>query len=102
MNIYVSNLSSLVGNDELKQIFSVFGDVKSAEISNDLFTGESRGFGYVEMDNEDAAQKAIDGLNKSTLHELTISVEPAKPKQVHLGSYKVGNGRVDAYRFKKN
>ena len=102
MTIYISNLSTAVGEEKLKQLFSVYGEVKSAEIVDDAFTGESRGFGYVEMEDSVAAQQAIEALNKSELDTRIILVEEAKPKLVQQGSYKVGNGPIEAYRFRKN
>lgn len=101
MNIYISNLRSAIGNDELAQLFLPFGEVKSAEIVKDVFTGQSRGFGYVEMEDDKAAKKAIEGLNKTELNELIISVEEAMPKKEQKGSYKVGNS-IPGYRFRKN
>ncbi len=88
-------------DEDLKDLFARYGEVKSAEIMYDLFTGESRGFGYVEMEDEAAAQKAIDELNNSKLKSLTISVQQTKPKEQHKGSYKVGNGAVKVYKFRK-
>ena len=102
MNIYISNLSTAVRDEKLKQLFSAYGEVKSAEIVDDAFTGESRGFGYVEMEDSVAAQKAIEALNKSELDTRTILVEEAKPKVVQQGSYKVGSGQIETYRFRKN
>ena len=102
MHIYISNLSSVVNENELRDLFSGYGEVRSAEIVLDVFTGESRGFAYIEIDDDVAAQKAIAGLHHSSLHELTISVEEAPSKKVQQGSYKIGNGLVDVYRFRKN
>lgn len=102
MNIYISNLSSVVSNEDLKNLFVGYGEVESAQIVLDVFTGVSRGFAYVEMNDDEAAQKAIEGLHHSVLHELVISVEVAQTKVVQKGSYKVGNGPVNAYRFGKN
>lgn len=102
MNIYISNLRSAIGNDELAQLFSRFGEVKSAEVVKDLFTGQSRGFGYVEMEDVEAAKKAIDELNDTELNELVILVEEAPPKKEQKGSYKVGNSSVSGYKFRKN
>jgi RNA recognition motif-containing protein len=102
MNIYISNLRSAIGDQELAQLFTPFGTVKSAEIVKDVFTSQSRGFGYVEMEDEQAAKKAIQALNQSQVQELVISVEEAKPKTEQLGSYKVGNSHVPGYRFRKN
>lgn len=102
MNIYISNLRSAIGNDELTQLFSSYGSVKSAEVVKDVFNGQSRGFGYVEMEDDEAARKAIAALNKTELMELVISVEEATPRTEHKGSYKVGNSAVPGYRFRKN
>lgn len=102
MNIYISNLRSAIGNEELKQLFAVYGDVKSAEISLDLFTGQSRGFGYVEMEDDEAAKNAIASLHKTQIQELTISVEEAPVRKELKGSYKVGNPTVQGYKFRKN
>ncbi len=101
MNIYIANLDTAIDNEELKQLFSSFGEVKSAEVVKDVFTGASRGFGYVEMEDE-AAQKAIKELNQTVLHTLTLTVEEVPAKKEKKGSYKVGNGAVNVYRFKKN
>lgn len=102
MNIYISNLNDAIKNEDLKTIFASYGEVKSAEIMMDLFTGASRGFGYVEMEDEAAAQKAIDELNNSERDGYVISVQQAERKAVREGSYKVGNGAVNVYRFRKN
>jgi RNA recognition motif-containing protein len=102
MNIYISNLSSDIKDQQLKNLFTPFGEVVSAEVMNDLFTGESRGFGYVEMEDESAAKNAISQLNNTELENYTITVQEAKPKEVHKGSYKVGNGAVNVYKFRKN
>ena len=102
MNIYISNLRNAIGNDELAQLFSPFGEIKSAEVVKDVFTGQSRGFGYVEMEDDEAAKKAIEGLNKTELNELIISVEEAQSKNEHKGSYKVGHSSIPSYKFRKN
>lgn len=102
MNIYIANLNSSINDEALKNLFTPFGAVLSAAVVNDVFTGESRGFGYVEMENEESAQQAIESLNHSTVAELTISVKEAEPTKTRQGSYKVGNGPVDMYKFRKN
>jgi RNA recognition motif-containing protein len=71
-------------------------------VIKDVFTGESRGFGYVEMEDGEAGKKAIEGLNQTELNELIISVEEAKPKKEQKGSYKVGNSSIQGYKFRKN
>jgi RNA recognition motif-containing protein len=101
MNIYVENLDGTVDNEKLRQIFSSYGEVKSSEVVKDVFTGVSRGFGYVDME-EEAAQQAIKELNQTLLNNLKITVKEAPPKSERKGSYKVGNGAVNMYRFKKN
>src|SRR6478672_4958263 len=101
MNIYISNLAGAVTDKDLSELFAAYGEVQSAEIVLDGFTGLSRGFGYVEMDDS-AGQRAVEGLNNSSFGNRVISVMVAAPKQVHKGSYKVGNGAVEAFRFRKN
>jgi RNA recognition motif-containing protein len=101
MNIYIKNLDPTVDNEKLRSLFTPYGEVISAEVVQDVFTGVSRGFGYVEM-NDDVAQKAISELNQSTVCDLKITVETATEKKEHKGSYKVGNGAVNVYRFRKN
>jgi RNA recognition motif-containing protein len=101
MNIYVENLDSVIDNDKLREIFSSFGEVKSAEVVKDVFTNVSRGFGYVEMEDE-AAQSAIEALNQTVVNDLKLTVKVAPLKTEQKGSYKVGNGAVNIYRFRKN
>lgn len=101
MNIYVTNLENAIDNDKLKEIFSSYGEVSSSEVVKDVFTGASRGFGYVEME-DDAARKAITALDQSVVNTLTITVKEAPEIKAQKGSYKVGNGAVNTYRFKKN
>ena len=101
MNIQISNLNTAIDNEHLKKLFSDYGDVKSAQVVKDVFTETSRGFGFVEMEDNTAAQNAIDRLNNTVVEALTISVEESKPATIHRGSYKVGNGPIDVYRFNK-
>lgn len=75
MNIYISNLSSLIGNDGLRQLFSTYGKVTSAEVKKDIITGESRGFGFIEMEDHVAATNAILGLHQTEVDALTLSVQ---------------------------
>jgi RNA recognition motif-containing protein len=101
MNIYIANLDNAIDNEKLTELFSAYGEVRSAEVVKDVFTGASRGFGYVQMDDE-AAKNAIAKLNQTVLNSLVITVEEAPAKKEQKGSYKVGNGAVNVYRFKKN
>jgi RNA recognition motif-containing protein len=78
MNIYVFNLSSIIQSNDLKDMFSVYGDVSSAEVVKDIISGESRGFGYIKMDNSAAGQRAIEALNQLEIDTLTVSVEESR------------------------
>jgi RNA recognition motif-containing protein len=81
MNIYVSNLSFNVQDEDLREFFAPYGEVSSAKIINDRETGRSRGFGFVEMSDAAASKKAIAELNDATIDGRTIKVMEAKPKE---------------------
>lgn len=81
MNIYVGNLDYKVNEDDLKGIFEEFGTVSSAKIIIDKYNGRSKGFGFIEMDNETEAKKAIDELHGATLENREMVVNEAKPKR---------------------
>jgi len=80
MNIYVGNLSNTTTEDELRSAFEAFGQVTSASIIKDKFSGESRGFGFVEMPSKDEAQEAIDKMNGQDLNGRSIRVSEARPR----------------------
>jgi RNA recognition motif-containing protein len=80
MNIYVGNLSRDVTEDELRKAFEAFGEVTSVNVIKDRYSGESRGFGFVEMAKKSEAQAAISGLNGTLLRERTLSVSEARPR----------------------
>jgi cold-inducible RNA-binding protein len=80
MNIYVGNLSSETGEDDLRQAFEGFGQVSSVNIIKDKFTNESRGFGFVEMPSKEEAMAAISGLNGTELQGRTLNVNEARPR----------------------
>ncbi|MBA7669190.1 hypothetical protein ES703_77318 [subsurface metagenome] len=80
MNIYVGNLSPDVTEEDLRQTFEVFGQIASVNIIKDKFSGESRGFGFVEMSAKAEAQSAIDGLNGKDLKGRTLNVNEARPR----------------------
>lgn len=80
MNIYVGNLSQQTTEDDLRQAFEVFGQVKSVNIIKDRFSGESRGFGFVEIPSKQEAQKAIEEMNGKDLMGRAINVNEARPK----------------------
>ena len=81
MNIYVSNLGFNVQDAELKQLFSSYGEVSSAKVIMDKFSNQSRGFGFVEMPDDAAAQKAIDELNGTSTGGRPIKVTEARPRE---------------------
>jgi RNA recognition motif-containing protein len=81
MNIYVSNLSFNVQDEDLRSFFEPYGEVSSARIINDKATGQSRGFGFVEMKDDEAAKKAIAELNDATVEGRNIKVMEARPKE---------------------
>lgn len=102
MNIYVGNLSRDVTEDDLRNAFEEFGEVSSVNVITDKFTGASRGFGFVEMPDGDAAQEAMNSLNGKDLKGRTLNVNEARPKTDRPrgggsrgggGGYRGGGGR---------
>ena len=81
MNIYVGNLSYNLTEDELRAAFAAFGDVSSSHIIQDRDSGRSKGFGFVEMPNDQAAEKAIHALNETPIGGRPVRVNQAKPKE---------------------
>jgi len=81
MNIYVGNLALNVTEGDLQQTFEAFGEVTSAKIIKDKYSGESRGFGFVEMPAGAEAQSAIDGLNEKELKGRALKVNEARPQK---------------------
>lgn len=80
MNIYVGNLSSKVTEENIREAFAAFGQVSSATIVKDKYTGQSRGFGFVEMPDQTEAQAAIKNLNGKDLSGQQINVSEARPR----------------------
>ncbi len=80
MNIYVANLGFNVQDQDLKEFFTPYGEVKSAKIIFDRDTNRSRGFGFVEMPDDNAARKAIAELDEAKVEGVTIKVTEARPK----------------------
>ena len=87
MNIYVSNLSFNIQDEDLRGFFTPYGEVTSAKIINDRETGRSRGFGFVEMSDDEASRKAIAELDGATVDGRTMKVMEAKPKEQKSGSF---------------
>ncbi len=94
MNIYVGNLAFAVTDDDLHQLFAAHGDVTSANVIKDRFSGESRGFGFVEMPSREDAMAAIEALNGTDFKGRAITVNEAKPKAPREGG-RQGGGRGD-------
>jgi RNA recognition motif-containing protein len=83
MNIYVGNLDYKVDERDLEGIFEDYGTVASSKIITDKYSGKSKGFGFVTMENQDEAKKAIEELNGATFENRTITVNEAKPRKEH-------------------
>jgi RNA recognition motif-containing protein len=103
MNIYVSNLSFNVQDEDLREFFTPYGEVTSAKIINDRETGRSRGFGFVEMSDDTAAKKAIAELNDAAVDGRTIKVMEAKPKEDRpaRGNNSFGGGNKGGFNKNK-
>jgi RNA recognition motif-containing protein len=93
MNIYVGNLSNSVSENDLREAFQAFGEVEKTAVIKDKFSGESRGFGFVEMPNREEAMKAISLLNGKDMKGRTAKVNEAKPKTDSSRSGGFGGGR---------
>lgn len=85
MNIYVSNLSFNVTDEDLNEYFAEYGEVSSAKVILDKFTQKSRGFAFVEMADDEAAKKAIAELDGASVDGRTINVSIAKPREERTG-----------------
>jgi len=94
MNIYVGSLSREVTEEDLRQAFEAFGKVESVTIIKDKFSGESRGFGFVEMPTKTEAQSAIAAMNGKELKGRAINVNEARPRpEGRRGGGRPGGGR---------
>jgi len=83
MNIYVGNLDFKVEENDLQEVFQEYGSVSSTKIITEKFTGRSKGFGFVEMDDNEAANKAISELNGSQLENRDMVVNEARPRKTN-------------------
>jgi RNA recognition motif-containing protein len=92
MNIYVGNLSTDVTEDDLRQAFETFGEVESVNIIKDKFSGESRGFGFVNMPNKEEADKALEEANGKDLNGRAMKVNEAHGKKSSSGGGRKGGG----------
>jgi cold-inducible RNA-binding protein len=90
--IYVGNLGNLVTEQELSDLFAPFGEILSARIIKDRFTNQSRGFGFVEMANDEDAKAAINDVNGTDFHDKKVVVNEARPPQERRGGSGYGGG----------
>lgn len=80
MNIYVGNLSDHTSEDQLRNLFSPFGEIKTLKIITDGYTGHSRGFGFVEMQERNSGEAAVEKLNNTLMDNQTITVNEARTR----------------------
>ena len=92
MNVYVGNLPREATDEDLREAFKAFGQVASVAIIKDRYSGESRGFAFVEMPAKSEAQAAIAGLNGKELKGRTLSVNEARPRDEGRGGGREGRG----------
>jgi RNA recognition motif-containing protein len=95
MNIYIGNLSFDTTEDDLRQAVESYGEILSVNIIKDKFSGESRGFAFVEMGSKEEGQALIDGLNGTPLHDRELTVNEARPRKEGgggRGGYRGGSG----------
>src|ERR1700722_3561855 len=90
--LYVGSLPYSVTEEELNNLFSAYGKIESVRIITDKFTGQSKGFGFVEMADGDEAQKAIEAINSMKLNGRTLIVNEARPEQKRERSFGGGGG----------
>lgn len=81
MNIYVGNLSYDATDDDLREAFEAFGQVESANVIKDRYTGKARGFGFVEMPSEEEGKAAVTGMNGKELMGRSLNVDEARPRR---------------------
>ncbi|RLB25407.1 MAG: RNA-binding protein [Deltaproteobacteria bacterium] len=94
MNIYIGSLSYKATEEDLKQAFEAFGQVESVKIIKDNYSGQSKGFGFVEMPDKAEAQSAIEGLNGKELKGRRLNVNEARPRsETGRGGGRRGGGR---------
>lgn len=93
MNIYIGNLAQEVTDDDLRHAFESFGNLTSAKVIKDKFSGESRGFGFVEMPDNQEATTAIESLNGSELKGKKITVSEARPRAENRRGGMGGGGK---------
>ena len=90
--LYVGNLPYDTGEAQLQDLFAQFGQVDSVRVMRDMATGRARGFAFVEMSNEDEAQRAVTGLSETQLGGRSLTVNEARPKPAFAGGADRGQG----------
>ena len=96
MNIYVGNLARTTVEEELRQAFEGFGQVAKVSIIKDNYSGDSRGFGFVEMTNDTEAEAAISGLNGRELNGRELNVNQARPQSTRQGAAQAAAPRASS------
>ena len=94
MNIFIAGLTYQITEQDLRELFEEYGTVTSAKVITDRFTGRSRGFGFVEMDDDSEGQRAIEQLNEAEYDGRTLTVSVARPRTDRTGG---GGERRDRY-----
>jgi RNA recognition motif-containing protein len=102
MNIFIGSLPFSLEEAELKEFFEEYGEVTSAKIITDKFTGRSRGYGFVEMPDDEAAKKAIDALNGSEVSGRTIVVNKAQERRENRRGSDGGRGGYSRGGFNRS
>ncbi|MDR2125929.1 MAG: RNA-binding protein [Prevotellaceae bacterium] len=98
MNIYIANLNYGTSDADLRKLFEEYGEVSSAKVIIDKFSGKSKGFGFVEMPNDDEAKNAINDLNDVEFNGKTIVVNVAKPRtERSFNNNNRNSGRSNSY-----
>ena len=92
MRLYVGNLSYIITNQQLEEMFAPFGQVKSAQVVMDRDTGRSKGFGFVEFNDANQARAAIEGLNLKEIDGRSLTVNEARPREERGGGGRGGGG----------
>ena len=87
MNLYVSNLGDQITDESLRAIFATHGEVNSSKIIKDHTTGNSRGFGFIDMPNDSHAQSAMEKINGTIVNGRNVSVKEAKPRPEAKGTF---------------
>ena len=93
LKLYVGNLPFGISEDDLRKLFSEAGEVQSIKIVTDSYSGQSRGFGFVEMASKEAAEKAISLVNGKSVMNRTLTVNEARPQKKRGGDFRGGRDR---------